>query len=172
MSKILIAYFSRAGENYFGGELRTVERGNTEIVANMLKARLPGADMFHIDTETPYPSDYRQCVAVMEQEYKDNARPAIKGKVEDMDQYDTIVLGYPNWHGTMPMACFTFLSSYNLRGKTIIPFCTHEGSGMGHSEADIKRMCRGCKIKEGTPILGSQASSADAEVDSIAYMAR
>lgn len=172
MANILIAYFSHTGENYFGGNLRTIERGNTEVIANKLKAQLPSADMFHIDTVAPYPNDYRQCVAVAEQEYKDNARPALKSKVENMEQYDTIILGFPCWHGTMPMACFTFLSSYNFRGKTIIPFCTNEGSGMGHSEADIKKLCRGCKIKEGTPINGSNVNSADAEVDSIAYMAR
>ncbi|MDY5970025.1 MAG: flavodoxin [Bacteroidales bacterium] len=172
MAKILIAYFSHAGENYVGGTLRSIEHGNTEIIANKLRAQLPSADLFHIETVTPYPEDYRQCVAVAEREYNESARPQLKGKVENMDQYDTLVLGFPCWHGTMPMACFTFLSSYNLRGKTIIPFCTNEGSGMGRSEADIKRLCRGSKIKEGTSINGSNVNSADAEVDSIAYMAR
>jgi flavodoxin len=85
-----------------------------------------------------------------------------------MSQYDTIILGYPNWWGTMPMAVFTFLEQYDFTGKTIIPFCTHEGSGMGHSVGDIKQICPGVTVLEGTPIHGSTASQADRQASAIA----
>jgi flavodoxin len=85
-----------------------------------------------------------------------------------MSQYDTIILGYPNWWGTMPMAVFTFLESYDFTGKTIIPFCTHEGSCMGHSVGDIKQICPGATVLDGTPIHGSTAQQADRQAAAIA----
>jgi len=75
-----------------------------------------------------------------------NARPELTNTVENMESYDVIYLGYPNWWGTMPMAVFTFLESYDFSGKTIIPFCTHEGSGIGNSERDIKKLCPKAKV--------------------------
>lgn len=172
MSKVLIAYFSLAGETYMEGKIVTVEHGNTEIVAKKVQALLPDADLFRIETAEPYPCEYLKCVERAKSEFAVNARPELKSKVENMEQYDTVVLGYPNWHGTMPMAVFSFLHHNNMRGKTIIPFCTNEGSGMGTSEADLRKMCRNSKIKDGTSIHGTTAATADAEAESIAYMAR
>lgn len=172
MSKVLIAYFSHVGETYMEGKIVTMDHGNTEIVAEKVRALLPDADLFRIETVEPYPSGYLQCVERAKTEFAANARPELKSKVENLEQYDTVVLGYPNWHGTMPMAVFSFLQHNNMRGKTIIPFCTNEGGGMGNSEADLKKMCRGSKIKDGTPIHGTDAAKADAEAESIAYMAK
>jgi flavodoxin len=172
MSKVLIAYFSHDGECYMEGAIKTIERGNTAVMADKIHALLPDADIFRIETVKPYPASYAECVKQAEKECNTNARPELKSKVADMDQYDTVILGYPCWHGTMPMAVCTFLGSYNMRGKTIIPFCTNEGSGMGRSEADIKKLCRGSKIKDGTAMHGTTVAKADAEAESIAYMAR
>ena len=82
-----------------------------------------------------------------------------------MEDYDTIVLGYPNWWGTMPMAVFTFLESHDFFGKTILPFCTHEGSGMGHSESDIKAVCPGAKIEKGLAITGSKVNKSEKTIE-------
>lgn len=172
MSKVLIAYFSHEGECYMEGVVKTTARGNTAIMADKIKALLPEADLFRIEPEAPYPTNYADCVRQAEAEVKANARPPLKGKVDSMEQYDTVVLGYPCWCGTMPMPVCTFLAANNMRGKTVIPFCTNEGSGMGHSEADLKKLCRGAKIKDGTPVHGTTVDKADAEAESIAYMAR
>ncbi len=172
MTKVLIAYFSHDGEYYAEGTIKNHDKGNTATMAEKIHTLLPEADMFRIETAEPYPTGYTECVKRAVAEYDANARPALKSEVTNMEQYDTIVLGYPCWHGTMPMAVFTFLSSYNMRGKTIIPFCTNEGSGMGHSEEDIKKLCHSAKIKPGTSIRGIAVEQADADAESIAYMAR
>ena len=129
MSKILIVYYSRKGENYWDGSIKNLPKGNTEIVAEMIQ-RAVGGDLFEIDTVKPYSLDYSICKEEAKQELRTNARPALKKYIDSLDKYDTIFVGYPNWCLTMPMAMFTFLERYDLRGKRILPFCTHEGSGM------------------------------------------
>lgn len=117
---MLVAYFSLAGEQYGVG---VVEEGNTGIIAHMI-AEQTGADLFEIKPETPYPTIYQEILDVSRQEMADNVRPAITDTVENMDAYDTIFIGYPNWWGDMPMIFYNFLESYDLSGKTIVPFCT------------------------------------------------
>ncbi|MDR3652473.1 MAG: flavodoxin [Paludibacter sp.] len=97
-------------------------------------------------------------------EKRANARPELTAAVENMTEYDTIYLGYPNWRNTFPMAVFTFLESYDFVGKTIIPFCTHEGSGIGNSERDIKKLCPDATVLTGLAIRGSNVSRADNEI--------
>lgn len=155
----LIAYFSRADENYFGGALRMVEVGNTEVAAKLLQ-ELTGADLFRIDPIQPYSRDYNECIAQAKEDQRRNARPELKEYPDNLDGYDVIYLGYPNYWGTMPMAVFTFLERFDFAGKTIRPFCTHEGSGMGHSESDIKGLCPGAKVEPGLAIHGSAAAKA------------
>lgn len=94
-------------------------------------------------------------------EMKENARPKLKEYLDNLDKYDTIFVGYPSWCGTMPMVLFSFLENYNLESKTIIPFCTNEGSGMGSSEADLRRICKGAKVLDGLSIKGSEASKSE-----------
>ena len=96
----------------------------------------------------------------------------MKNPLESIDEYDTIILGYPNWWGTMPMVCYTFLESYDFTGKTIIPFCTNEGSGMGSSVRFIKKLCPGATVEDGTPIHGAEAAYADSEAREIAALAK
>ena len=127
--KILVAFFSRAGENYAVGH---IEKGNTHIIAEMIAAETDG-DLFHIEPVTPYPDDYTECTEVAKQELNVKARPAIKGDIK-VEDYDIIFIGYPNWWGDMPMPVYTFIEKHSWQGKTVIPFCTHEGSGLPGTE--------------------------------------
>ena len=143
MGKTLIAYYSRRGENYVNGSIVNLKLGNTEVVAGKIKDLLPDADVFQIDTTYEYSKNYMTCI-----------------------------LGYPNWWGTMPMVVYTFLESYDFTGKTIIPFCTNEGSGMGSSVRFIKKLCPGANVEDGTPIHGAEAANADREAKEIADLAK
>lgn len=162
-SKTLIAYYSRHGQNYVGGTIINLPVGNTEVVAKKIQA-ITGADLFEIDTVKSYPLDYRETTQVAITEKRANARPELTAMVDNMSDYDVIYLGYPNWCNTFPMAVFTFLESYDFSGKTIIPFCTHEGSGMGSSESDLKKLCPKATVKSGLAIRGSGVSRADNEI--------
>jgi flavodoxin len=161
--KSLIAYFSRKGNNYVNGSIVNLTVGNTEVAAAMIQ-KITGSDMFHIEPVKPYPTDYNESTEVAQEELLKNARPELTSKAHDMDAYDVIYLGYPNWWGTMPMPVFTFLEAYDFSGKTIIPFCTHEGSGMGRSESDIKKLCPGTKVEKGLPIRGSNVQNSEKEI--------
>ena len=162
-SKTLIAYYSRKGQNYVGGSIVNLPVGNTEVVATKIQAMI-GGDLFEIDTVNVYPKDYTETTHVAMNEKKANARPELTATVDNMDSYNLIYLGYPNWWSTFPMAVFTFLESYDFSGKTIIPFCTHEGSGLGNSEHDIKKICPKTNIKSGLAIRGGSVSRADNEI--------
>lgn len=129
----LTAFFSRADENYFGGAMRYIEVGNTEVVCGII-GELTGADMFKIEMKNPYAKAYMTCIEEAKKDLKANARPVLVSMPESIDKYDTVILAYPNYWGTIPMAVATFLESYDFSGKTILPLCTNEGSGMGSSE--------------------------------------
>ena len=159
----LIAYYSRKGENYWAGGVKNIEKGNTERIAEFI-AEATGGDLFEIETVKEYAADYYECIDDAQAEKRANARPEIKADVENMDDYDTIFLGYPNWWGTCPMCVFTFLEDHDLSGKRIIPFCTSEGSGMGGSERDIKKACPGATVERGLSIIGHQSPQAHDEV--------
>ncbi len=162
-SKSLIAYYSRKGNNYVGGSIVYLPIGNTEIIAKKIQEST-GSDMFRIETVKSYPEDYTETTQVAREEQRENARPELTAAVSDMGSYDVVYLGYPNWYGTMPMAVFTFLESYDFSGKTIVPFCTHEGSGMGSSERDIKRLCPNSKVSPGLAIRGGSIDRANKDV--------
>lgn len=155
----IIAYYSRADENYVNGQIKTLTVGNTEVAAGMIH-ELTGADLFKIEPIQAYARDYNTCIAEAQADQRRNARPELKQYPDSLDGYDTIYLGYPNYWGTMPMAVFTFLERFNFSGKTIFPFCTHEGSGMGGSERDIKRLCPGAKVEKGLAIHGGNVKNA------------
>lgn len=147
--KILVAYFSWGG--------------NTREIAEQIHRQV-GGDLFEIKTVKAYPTDYRPTTDVAKQEQVDNARPALATKVPNMADYDVVILGYPNWWGTLPMPLFTFLEAYDFSGKTILPFCTHEGSEQGRSVTDLKRLCPGATVQDGLAIRGSRARRAQLEV--------
>ena len=149
----VIVYFSREGNNYVNGSIVNLKTGNTEIAANFIR-ELTGAEIFRLEPVKAYSADYTECTKEAQAELRANARPAVKA-IPDISSYDTVYLGYPNWWGTCPMCVFTFIESQNWAGKTVKPFCTHEGSGMGHSESDLKKACAGADVKKGLAIHGA-----------------
>ena len=159
----LIAYYSRAGENYFGGAYRVIPVGNTEKAAHMI-AELTGADLFKIEQKTPYSDDYQTCIAEAKRDLQANARPELVTLPESLDGYDEIYLGYPNYWGTMPMAVYTFLEHYDFTGKVIHPFCTHEGSGLSNTVRDIQKAAKGATVAPGLAIHGSDVNDAKAKL--------
>lgn len=152
--KTLVAFFSRADENYAVGYIK---KGNTHIVAEMIVAETE-ADMFHIETVNPYPANYNECIEVAKREKQSKARPEIKGDVR-VEDYDVIFLGYPNWWGEMPMAVYTFIEKHNWQNKIVIPFCTHEGSGLSGTERRIQSACEGATVMKGIAIRGYTAQN-------------
>lgn len=163
MAKTLIAFFSRADENYFGGAMRYVKVGNTEIVVGLMKEMIE-ADTFKIEMKNPYSPVYMTCIEEAKKDLRAKARPELVSMPDSIDEYDTVVLAYPNYWGTMPMAVYTFLEAFDFSGKTILPLCTNEGSGLGGSERDIKRACPGAKVKSGLSITGSNADGSGNKV--------
>lgn len=116
------------------------------------------ADMFHIETVNPYPANYNECIKVAKREKQSKARPEIKGDVR-VEDYDVIFLGYPNWWGEMPMAVYTFIEKHNWQNKIVIPFCTHEGSGLSGTERRIQSACEGATVMKGIAIRGYTAQN-------------
>ena len=151
--KVLVAFFSRTGENYFPDGMRFIETGNTHIAAQLI-AQSCGAELFQIQPQQPYADTYKECVIRAKGEFDTDARPALAADM-DVSAYDVIFVGYPNWCGTMPMAVWTFLESHDFTGKTLCPFCTHEGSGLANSVADMKKLAPTAYIKDGLAIKGS-----------------
>lgn len=160
----LVAFYSRADENYFGGTMRYIEVGNTEKVAEMI-VDMTGADVFKIEQKVPYAADYNTCIEQAKKDLQGNARPILLNQLENIDNYDEIYIGFPNYWGTMPMAVFTFLEQFDWSGKKIYPFVTHEGSGFGKSESDLKKICKGASIQSGLAVQGSMVESAKPKVE-------
>lgn len=160
----LIAFFSRADENYFGGSYRYIKVGNTEKAARMI-AEATGGDLFKIEQAVPYVADYQTCIAQAKADLHGQIRPAMVSMPANLDEYDEIFLGYPNYWGDAPMAVYTFLEHYNWKGKTIHPFCTHEGSGLGTTVRKIKVACKGADFTEGLAIHGSSVDQAKAAIE-------
>lgn len=161
----LVIYFSRPGENYFGGELKNIEKGNTEVIAEYIQ-EIDNAELFKVETVVEYPEDYMECIDVAKKEQQVAARPKIKETLDNIDAYDTIYIGFPNWWGTLPMAMFTQLEQLDFTGKIVKPFVTHEGSGFGSALRDIDKLCEGAEIKSGLSIPGANVGSAKDTVKS------
>ncbi|MBR1722075.1 MAG: flavodoxin [Treponema sp.] len=163
-AKSLVVYFSHTGENFSVGN---ISEGNTAIIAKMIAGKT-GSDTFEILPEKEYPKDYKSCTEVAKDEQKKNARPAYKGDM-DTSAYDTVYIGYPIWWGDMPMVVYTFLEKHDLNGKTIIPFCTHEGSGVSGTDGKIKRLYKNATVKQALAVRGATAqkerSKAEKAVD-------
>ena len=152
--KKLVVYFSHTGENYNVGY---IEKGNTAIIADMI-AEATGADKFEIVPEKDYPVDYNECIEIAQQEKRANARPEIKGDI-NIEDYDVIFIGYPNWWGEVPMCVYTFIEKHDWNGKTVIPFITHEGSGMGGTDSKIAKSTAGSNtlVGKGLAVQGKVA---------------
>lgn len=152
---ILVAYFSRTGENYSVG---VIEKGNTAIVAEIIAAQT-GGELFEIKTVNAYPDNYDECTEIAQSEKNENARPELVENKDNLDGYNTIYLGYPIWWGDMPMAVYTFLENNDFAGKTIIPFCTHAGSGLSDTVKKISAACPSATVKTGLAIAGTTAQN-------------
>ena len=164
--RVLVVYLSRAGENYSVGVPRVgsasaayagyIEKGNTAMMAAVI-AELTGGDLFEIQTVTPYPEDYASMLRVAQEEIDTDARPELAAAVENTADYDVIFIGYPIWHGKMPQAIYSFIESYDLDGKTVIPFNTHEGSGQSGTQRVISNALPNCTVLQGLAIQGKTA---------------
>ena len=166
--KTLVVFFSRTGENYAVGN---IQKGNPHIIAEMI-AEETGGTLFQVEPLKAYPEDYKKCTEVAKQEVESKARPAIKEDVA-VEDYDVIYIGYPNWWGDMPMPVYTFIEKHHWLGKTVIPFCTHEGSGLSDTENKLKKACEGATVLKGLAIRGTttQKSQEQARKTVISWLA-
>lgn len=155
----LAAFYSRADENYFSGGYRYVTVGNTEKVAKII-SELTGADLFKIEQKIPYAADYNTCIQQAKGDLQAKAGPELVSVPDSLDKYDEIYLGFPNYWGDMPMAVYTFLEQFDWNGKTVHPFCTHEGSGLSGTEGKIQSACKGAVVTKGLALQGSFVDTA------------
>jgi flavodoxin len=169
--RVLLAYFSRPGENYWNGGRRNLAVGNTEILARMISERLD-CDVHRIDAADPYPDSYDATVARNVREQDANARPEIATPLASIDRYETIVLASPIWNVRAPMIMSTFAESYDFSGKTVVPVTTYAMSGLGTTKDDYARSCDGARIGTGLAVRGEEVRSAGAAVDSWLRRAR
>ena len=172
---ILVAYFSRVGNTVWedgvdavtSASLNVIDGeffGNAQLLAQMAQT-VTGGELFLIQTVNSYPSDYRETTDVAADEQDDDTRPELASHVENMDQYDIVVLVYPNWWGTLPQPLVTFLEEYDFSGKTVLPLCTHEGSRMGRTEQAIASLCPDATLFDGLAVRGGSAASAQSDVE-------
>jgi flavodoxin len=164
-NKVLLAYFSRAGENYYYGGRTNLTVGNTEVLAGMV-ARLIGCDVHRIDAVDPYPEDYEETRERNVREQRANARPAIANPLDSIERYDTVLLGSPIWNVRTPMLMSTFVESFDFTGTTVFPFVTFAVSGLGTTVRDYAASCPGAIIGEGLAVRGEEVSEAGAAVES------
>ena len=151
-AKVLIVFFSHAGENYAVGNIKV---GNTKLVADEIQ-KVTGGDEFEIVAERNYDLPYASLTKLAKEEQERNEKPAFKGGVKDIDKYSTVFIGGPVWWGTYPQVMFSFFDKYDLNGKTIIPFTTHEGSGLGSVVEDLKKLYPNATFKEAFSIYGHE----------------
>ena len=160
-TKILVVYFSRTGEQYSVG---TIDKGNTAIVAEMI-AEKTGADLYEILPETDYyPYTYKELTDVAKKEQSEKARPKIKGELPDVSKYDTIFIGAPVWWGDWPMIMYTFFESVNLSGKKLVPFSTHEGSGLSGFDKKLASAAPKATVLTGQAFRGGDCQNKQADV--------
>lgn len=170
MSKNLIIYYSRKGENYVNGSIKKLSKGNTEIVAEFIQKSV-GGDLFEVDTVKPYSEDYTVCTEEAKKELNENARPELKKYLDSIDGYDNIFVCGPCWWGTFPCAVFTQLERLDFTGKKVMAVMTHEGSGLGSSERDIKNICKGASFGKGIAVHGADAAGSESSVSKWAKQA-
>ncbi|MET8150863.1 flavodoxin [Actinoplanes sp. NPDC049668] len=161
--RVLLAYFSRAGENYFYGGRRRLTVGNTEVLAGTIR-RLIGCDVHRIEAADPYPEDYEPTVARNVREQNENARPGIANPLTSIDGYDTVLLGSPIWNIRAPMIMTTLIEGLDFTGKTIHPLTTYAMSGLGSTERDYAASCPGAKLGEGLAVRGEEVADAEPAV--------
>jgi flavodoxin len=160
--KTLVIYYSRKGENYVGGSIKNIDKGNTEIIAEYIRDAV-GADLFEVDTVKPYDKAYMTCIEEAKAELHQNARPELKEYLDDISAYDNIVVAGPCWWGTYPMAIFSQLDKLDFTDKKLFPVMTHEGSGLAGSARDLKKYCS--DVGEGLAVQGGSCAGARSVVE-------
>lgn len=161
MSKSIVIFFSHAGDNYSVGN---IEVGNTKIVADYI-SDIAGADQFEIVTHKYDGMAYTPLINLAQEEAKKGELPPYEGKAPDLSQYDTVFIGGPVWWGTYPQVMFTLFRDINLDGKTVIPFTTHEGSGLANCANDVKKAFPKAKVAQGFSIYGHEVRSGRSKVE-------
>ena len=166
MAKNLIIYYSRKGENYVNGSVRNLSKGNTEICAEFIRKAV-GGDLFEIETVIrEYSTDYMACTEEAKAELRAKERPELKRYLDGIADYDNVFVCGPCWWGTYPCAVFTQLEKLDWHGKRVMALMTHEGSGLGGCERDLKRICEGASFGKGLAVHGADASRSESAVAS------
>lgn len=163
MAKNIIIYYSRKGENYWNGGIKNIAKGNTKIVAEFIQKAV-GGDLFEIETVKEYAEDYYACIDEAKKELREHARPDLKKYLDSIVDYDNIFVCGPCWWGTFPMAVFTQLEKLDFAGKKVMAVMTHEGSGLGSCERDLKEICKGAVFGKGLAIHGADAAKSESTV--------
>ncbi len=163
MAKNLILYYSRKGENYWNGTIKNLQKGNTEIVAEYIQNAL-GGDLFEVETVKTYKAEYYACTDEAKEELREGARPELKRYLDSIAEYDNIFICGPCWWGTYPMAVFSLIERLDFTGKKVMAVMTHEGSGLGTCEQDLKKLCRGASFGSGLAVHGADAAGSEAIV--------
>ncbi|GAA3220753.1 flavodoxin [Actinocorallia longicatena] len=161
---MLLAYFSRAGENYHFGGRRRLEVGNTEVLAGMIRDRI-GCEVYRIEAADPYSDDYEETVARNVREQNTDARPKIARALPDLDGYPTVLPASPIWNVRAPMIMTTFAEGLDFTGRTVLPVTTYAMSGLGTTERDYTASCRGATIGEGLAVQGEKVSASGGDLD-------
>jgi len=161
MSKSIVIFFSHAGDNYSVGN---IEVGNTKIVADYI-SEIAGADQFEIVTHKYDGMAYTPLINLAKEEANNGELPPYEGDAPDLSQYDTVFIGGPVWWGTYPQVMFTLFHDINLDGKTVVPFTTHEGSGLASCVSDVKREFPKAKVIQGFSIYGHEVRTSKAKVE-------
>ncbi|MBQ1896135.1 MAG: NAD(P)H-dependent oxidoreductase [Clostridia bacterium] len=161
--KTLVIYYSRTGENYVNGNIVSIEKGNTEIVAEFIRDAV-GADLFEVKTVKEYSASYMTCIDEAKKELKSDARPELVEYLDDISAYDKVVVAGPCWWGTFPTPVFTQLERLDFSGKTVFPVMTHEGSGLADSAKSLKKFCKGASVGPGLAVHGAAAKDSRALV--------
>lgn len=175
-TNILIAYFTRADNVKQDSNLDATSSasinlegddyiGNLEIMAQYIQEEV-GGDLFSVQTAELYSQNYRETTNQAKEEQNNDERPELVSHVENVEQYDVVFLGYPNWWGGLPMPMFTFLEEYDFSGKTIIPFCSHGGSALGSGPSEIQELCPEATLLEGLAVSGSQVEGSQSDIQS------
>lgn len=162
--KSIVIYFSRADENYFGGQMKYITKGNTEVIAEYIQS-ITGADLFKVERKVDYAKDYYTCIDEAKKEQQKGELPELKSYLDNIDEYDVVYIGGPIYWGTLPQPMFTQLSKLNFDGKIVMPFSTHEGSGLAGVQRDVKKFAPRAIVKNGLAIVGSKVYDANPQVE-------
>ena len=163
MAKNLIIYYSRKGENYVNGRIESLQKGNTESCAEYIRKSV-GGDLFEIQTVNDYSKDYHKCTEEAAQEVKVNARPELTQYLDNVDSYDNVFVCGPCWWGTFPMPVFSQMERLDFTGKKVMVLMTHEGSGLGSSERDLRKICKGATFGIGMAVHGADSEKSEKAV--------